>query len=95
MIAQIAMLAAKTAIGEKLEKRLEEVVTRCREDITGMKQHRQNGHSPACTYADKVKNTLKNQNIYKSMNSSLVKDTREQSIIIQAEKKDNQTVKSL
>ena len=54
MIAQIATLAAKTAVDEMLERRQEEVFTRCRDGITGMKQHRHNGHSPACTYADKV-----------------------------------------
>ena len=53
MIAQIAMLAAKTAIDEILERRQEEVITRCRGVITGMKQHRHNGCSPACTYVDK------------------------------------------
>ena len=60
-----------------------------------MKQHRHNGHSPACTYADEVKNTLNNHNTYKSKNISTVKDTREKPIIIQAEEEDNQTVKSL
>ena len=37
VIAQIATLAAKTAIGEILERRQEEVFTRCRDGITGMK----------------------------------------------------------
>ena len=54
MIAHIAMLAAETAIDEILERRQGEIFTRCRDGIKGMKQHRHNGHSPACTYADKV-----------------------------------------
>ena len=89
MIAHIAMLAAKTAVDEILERRQEEVVNRCRDGITCMKQHRHNGCSPACIYADKVKNTLNNQNTYKSKNISIVKDTREKPIIIQAEEEDN------
>ena len=89
VIAQIATLAAEIAIDEILERRQGEVFTRCRDGITGMKHHRLNGHSPACTYADKVKNTLNNQNTYKSKNMSMVKDTREKSIIIQAEEGDN------
>ena len=95
MIAQIATFAAKTAIDKILERRQEEVFTRCRDGITGMKQHRHNGYSPACTYADKVKNTLNNQNTCKSKNISIVKGTREKPIKIQAEEEDNQTVKSL
>ena len=66
VIAQIAMLAAKTAIDEILERRQEEVSTRCRDGITGVKQHRHDGCSPPCTYADKAKNPLNNQNTYKS-----------------------------
>ena len=66
MIAQIATLAAKTAVDELLERRQEEVFTRCRGGITGMKQHRHSGCSPACTYADKVKYTLNNWNMYRS-----------------------------
>ena len=60
-----------------------------------MKQHRHNGCSPACTYSDKVQNTLHNQNNYKSKNISVAKDAREKPLIIQAEEEDNQTVKSL
>ena len=86
MIAQIATMAAKTAVDELLERRQEEVFTRHRGGISGVKQHRHNGHSPACTYADKVKNTLNNQNTYKSKNISMVKDTREKPIIIQQRK---------
>ena len=89
MIAQIAMLAAETAVDEILERRQGEVFTRCRDGITGMEQHWHNGHSPACTYADKVKNTLNNHNTYKSKNISMMKDTREKPIIIQAEEEDN------
>ena len=37
VIAQIAMLAAKTAVGEILERREEEVFSRCRDGIKGMK----------------------------------------------------------
>ena len=95
MIVQIATLAAKTAIDEILERRQEEVFTRCRDAIKGMKLHEHNGHLPACTYADKVKNTLNNQNTYKSKNISIVKNTREKPIIIQADEEDNQTAKSL
>ena len=64
MIAQIATLVAKTAIDEILGRRQEEVITRYRGGITGVKQHRHNGHSPAGTNADKVKNTLHKQNSY-------------------------------
>ena len=37
VIAQIATLAAKTAIGDILERRQEEVFSRCRDCIKGMK----------------------------------------------------------
>ena len=95
MIVQIVTMATKTAVDELLERRQEEVFTRHRGGITGVKWLRHNGHSPSCTYADKVKSTLNNQNTYKSKNISMVKDTREKPVILQAEKEDNQTVKSL
>ena len=95
VIVQIATMAAKTAVDEILERRQEELSTRCRDGITGVKLHRHNGHSLACTYANKVKNTFNNQSTYKSKNIHIVKDTREKPIIIQAEEEDNQTVKSL
>ena len=85
MIVQIATMAAKTAVDETLERRQEEVITRCRDGITGMKLQRHNGHSPTCTYGDKVKNTLNNQSTYKLKYIQIVKDTREKPIIIQAE----------
>ena len=94
MIVQIVTLAAKTAVDEILERRQEEIITRCRDGITGVKLHRHNGHSPTCTYGDKVKNTLNNQSTYKSKNIHIVKDTRDKLIIIQAEEEENQTVKS-
>ena len=37
MIAKIAMLAAKTAIDEIPERKQEDIYTRCRGEITGMK----------------------------------------------------------
>ena len=76
MIAQIATLAAKTAIEEILERRQEDVCTRCRGDIKGMR-HRDNGCSPVYTYADKVKNTLHNQKSNKAESMSVAKDMRE------------------
>ena len=95
MTAQIATMAAKTAVDEILKRRQEEVITRCRDGITGMKLHRHNGSSPTCTYADKVKNTLNKLSTNKSKNIHIVKDTREKPIVIQAEEEDNQTVKYL
>ena len=37
VLAQIAVLAAKIAVGEILERRQEEVFSRCRDGIKGMK----------------------------------------------------------
>ena len=66
MIAQIAMLAAKTAVEEILEGgRHEDIFTRCRGDIKGMR-HRHNGHPPGYTYADQVNNSLHNLKLYKA-----------------------------
>ena len=63
MIAKIATLAAKTAIDEILERNQGDKYTRCRGGITGMKQHRHNGCSPICTYAEKVNSSLHNSEI--------------------------------
>ena len=55
IIAQIAMVAANAAVQAILEERRDEdKITRCRGDTRGMR-HRQDGHSPLYTYADKVK----------------------------------------
>ena len=45
MIAKIATLAAKIAIDEILERKQEDVYTRCRGGVTSMKQHKHNGCS--------------------------------------------------
>ena len=66
VIAQIVTMAAKTSVDEILERRQEELSTRCRDGLTGMKLYRHNGCSPACTYANKVKSTFNNQSTYKS-----------------------------
>ena len=95
VIAQIATLAAKTTIDKILERRQEDVFTRHRGDIKGMR-HRHNGCSPVYTYADKVKNTLHNQKTYKAENILVAKGIKERPIIIQAEhEEDIQTVNSL
>ena len=88
MIAQIATLSAKTAIEEILERRQEDVFTRCRGGIKCVR-HRHNGCSPVYTYADKVKNTLHNQKTYKAESISVAKDIGERPIIIQAEHKED------
>ena len=64
MIAKIAMLAAKTAIDEILERKQEDIYTRCRGEITCMKWHRDNGCSPVYTYAEKVNNSLHNSETF-------------------------------
>ena len=84
MIAQIATLAVKTAIEKILERRQEDVFTRHRGGIKGVR-HRHNGCSPVFTYADKVKNILHNQKTYKAESILVAKDIRERPIIIQAE----------
>ena len=66
MIAQIAMLAANTAIEVIPERRRHQnVFTRCRGDIKDMR-HRHNGHSPVYTYADQINNSLHNLKIHKA-----------------------------
>ena len=95
MIAQIAMMAVKTAIDEMMARRQENIFNRHISGRTGVRHHRQNGCSPTYTYTDKVKYTLNNQNTYKSRNISIVKDAIEKPIIIQAKKEDNQIVRSL
>ena len=97
MIAQIAMLAAKTAVEEILgRRRHEDVFTRCRGDIKGMR-HRHNGHSPVYTYADQVNNSLHNLKIYKAKtkDSSEVKNIRDRQNIQKENEDSNQTTKSL
>ena len=96
MITKIAMLAAKTAIDEILERKQEDIYTRCRGGITGVKQHRHNGHSAIYTYAEKVNSSLHNSEIFMtkmkdSCKANIVRDR--QNILMENE--DNQTVKSL
>ena len=64
IIAKIAMLAAKTAVDEILEGKQEDIYTRHRGEITGVKQHRHNGHSPIYTSAEKVNNSLHNSETF-------------------------------
>ena len=60
IIAQIATLAAKTAVEQILERKQESIYTRHRGGITGMKQHVHNRCSPVYTYAEKVNSNLHN-----------------------------------
>ena len=96
IIAQIAMMVGNAAVEAILEgRRDEDVINRCRGDTRGMRP-RENGHSPVYTYANKVKNSLHTQKIYKAMNISVAKDIRDKQTIIQEEhEENNQTVKSL
>ena len=64
MIGKIAMLATKTDVDEILERKQEDRYTRCRGEITGMIQHRYNGHSPVYTNAEKVNNSLDNSKMF-------------------------------
>ena len=73
MIAKIAMVAAKTAIDKILERKQEDIYTRHRGGITGMKQHRHNGHSPVDTYAEKVSNSLHNYERFKIKTKTVAK----------------------
>ena len=96
MIAEIATLAAKTAVDKICERKQEDIYTRCRGGVTGMKQHRYNWHSPVDIYAEKVTNSLHNYGRFKintkdSCKASIVSDRL--SILMKNE--DNQTVKSL
>ena len=96
MIVKIAMLAAKTAVDEILERKQEDKFTRHTCHIPGMKQHRHNGCSPVYTYAGKVNNSLHNSEIFKtktedSCKASIVKDR--QNMLMESE--DNQIVKSI
>ena len=79
MIVKIATMAAKTVINEILERKQEDKFTTCTGGLTGMKQHRHNGHSPVYTYAEKVNNSLHNSEIFKtktkdSCKASIVKE---------------------
>ena len=96
MIAQIAMLASNTAVEAILERRHEDVFTRCRGDIKGMR-HRHNGSSPVYTYADQVNNSLHNLKIYEveTKNSSEAKNLRDRQNIHTENEDINQTIKSL
>ena len=82
MIAQIATLAAKTAVEEILEERRhEDIFTKCRGDIKGMR-YRHNGHPPVYTYADQVNNSLHNLKLYKekTKDSGEAKNIRDRQI---------------
>ena len=96
MIAKIAMLSAKTAVDEIFERKQEDIYTRHRGEITGMKQHRHNGHSPVYTSAEKVNNSLHNYETFitKTKNRCEANIVRDRHNILM-EKEDNQTVKSL
>ena len=97
MIAQIVMLAAKTAIDKILKRSQEGVFTRCRGGITGMKQQRHNGHSQVCTYAEKVKNSLHNSDIFKTKtkDSCEAKNIRHRQNFLKENEDNNQTIKSV
>ena len=96
MIAKIATLAAKTAVYDILERKQEDIYTRCRCEITGVKQHRHNGHSPGYTSTEKVNNSLHNSEtlITKMKHRCKTNIVRVRHKILM-EKEDNQTVKSL
>ena len=98
----ISNIGSKTAVDEILERKLEEIIEKRRhEDVftrhisgrTGMRHHRQNGCSPACTYAQKVNNSLHNYEtpitkMKDRCKADIVKDR--QNILMENE--DNQTV---
>ena len=74
----------------------QDIYTRHRGGITGMKQHGHNGHSPVYTYAEKIYSSLHNSKIFMtkmkdSCKANIVRDR----INILMENEDNQTVKSL
>ena len=96
IIAQIATLAANTAVEVILERRHEDVFTRCRGDIKGMR-HRHNGCSPMDTYADQVNNSLHTPNIYKPKTKDIseAKNIRDRQKIQKENEDINQTIKSL
>ena len=96
MIAQIAMLAANTAAEMILERRHEDVFTRCRGDIKGMR-HRHNRCSPVYTYADQVNNSLHTPTIYKpkAKDISEAKNIRDRENMQKENEDINQTIKSL
>ena len=81
---------------EILERKQEDIYTRCRGEITGVKQHGNNGCSPVYTSAKKINNSLHNSETF----ITKMKDRCEANIVrdrhnILMEKEDNQTVKSL
>ena len=95
IIAQMATLAANTAVEVILERRHEDIFTRCRSDIKGMR-HRHNGCSPVYTYADQVNNSLHTLYIYKPKKDiSEAKNIRDRKNIQKENEDVNQTVKSL
>ena len=65
IIVQIAMMAVKTAVETKLDKRRDDdFSSKCRGETKGMRP-RYNGHSLSYTYTEKVKNSIHIQKIYK------------------------------
>ena len=95
MIAKIAMLAAKTAVDEIFERKQEDIYTRHKGHVTGVKQHRHNGCSPVDTYAEKVNNSLHNYERFKIKTDSCKASIVSNRLNILMENEDNQTLKSL
>ena len=98
LIVQIAMMAAKTAVETILEERTDDDFSFKHRGETRGVRHRHNGHSSSYTYAEKVKNSIHIQKIYKAeaKDISEAKNVRDRQNIIQEENEDNnQTVKSL
>ena len=96
MTANIATLAAKTAVDVTLERKQKDIYTGHRGKITGKKQHRHNGHPPVYTSSEKVNNSLHNSETFitkmkERCKANIVRDRHN----ILMEKEDNQTVKSL